>query len=162
MSGNTAGRNAELPAGLLDQLDGQMKGVDHLYPLLAQYEDTDAGGIVYHSAYLNYAERGRSAFLRLHGIDLADWLEQAGQTIVVRQLNISYESPARLGDRVLVRSTLRRVTPVRAEIRQIIENAADGHIFARLLVEGVWVRVGQGASRVPAEVRAVMEGLLSE
>ncbi len=162
MTGNPAFRATALPAGLLDQLDGQMQGRDHLYPLLAQYEDTDAGGIVYHSAYLNYAERGRSAFLRLHGIALADWLDQAGQTIVVRQLNITYEAPARLGNRILVRSALRRITPVRAEISQIIENAEDGHIFARLLVEGVWVAVGQGACRMPAEIRAVMEGLASE
>ena len=156
------GQNLPLPTGLLDQLDGQMQGRAHLYPLLAQYEDTDAGGIVYHSAYLNYAERGRSAFLRLHGIDLADWLEQAGQTIVVRQLTIDYQAPARLGIRILVRSTLRRVTPARAEISQIIENAADGHIFARLLVEGVWVAAGQGARRMPAEIRTVMEGLISD
>ena len=28
------------------------------------YEDTDAGGVVYHSKYLNFAERGRVEFLR--------------------------------------------------------------------------------------------------
>jgi hypothetical protein len=43
-------------------LNGSMSGNKHFYPLIVQYEDTDAGGVVYHSNYLNYAERGRSAF----------------------------------------------------------------------------------------------------
>lgn len=152
---------APLPDGLLDQLDGQMQAGDHLYPLQVQYEDTDAGAIVYHSNYLNYAERGRSAYLRLHGIELADWLDQAGETFVIRHIGVEFVAPARLGDRLVVRSGLRRVTAARAEISQIIENAANGHIFARLLVEGVWVRLGTGPRRFPAEVRAVMDQLVA-
>ena len=33
------------------------------------YEDTDSGGIVYHSKYLNFAERGRSEFLRKRNLE---------------------------------------------------------------------------------------------
>ena len=33
----------------------------HVFPLRVYYEDTDAGGIVYHSNYLKYAERPRPA-----------------------------------------------------------------------------------------------------
>ena len=37
----------------------------HIYGVTVQYEDIDAGGIVYHATYLNFAERARSALLRL-------------------------------------------------------------------------------------------------
>ena len=33
------------------------------------FEDTDAGGIVYHSKYLNFAERGRTEFLRKKNLE---------------------------------------------------------------------------------------------
>ena len=37
---------------------------DHIFDIKIYYEDTDAGGIVYHSKYLNFAERGRAEFLK--------------------------------------------------------------------------------------------------
>ena len=43
---------------------GWFQDGSHFYPLLAQFEDTDAGGIVYHAQYLAFAERARSAWLR--------------------------------------------------------------------------------------------------
>ena len=36
----------------------------HKINIRIYYEDTDAGGIVYHSKYLNFAERARTEFLR--------------------------------------------------------------------------------------------------
>ena len=56
--------------GLSASLDGAMAGPSHHYPMIVQYEDTDAGGIVYHANYVKFAERGRSALLRLCGINL--------------------------------------------------------------------------------------------
>ena len=46
------------------QLDGVLDESKHDYHLRVQYEDTDAGGIVYHAQYLAFAERARSAWLR--------------------------------------------------------------------------------------------------
>ena len=45
-------------------LDGLVEGGAHHYLLRVQFEDTDAGGIVYHANYLAFAERARSAYLR--------------------------------------------------------------------------------------------------
>ena len=39
----------------------------HAYTLRVYYEDTDAGGIVYHANYLRYAERARTEALRAMG-----------------------------------------------------------------------------------------------
>ena len=45
-------------------LDGWVEDGAHHYLLRVQFEDTDAGGIVYHANYLAFAERARSAYLR--------------------------------------------------------------------------------------------------
>ena len=51
-------------------MDGWVEGDEHIYPLAVQYEDTDAAGIVYHANYISYAERGRTALLRLMGVNM--------------------------------------------------------------------------------------------
>ncbi|NCF47337.1 MAG: tol-pal system-associated acyl-CoA thioesterase, partial [Alphaproteobacteria bacterium] len=67
-----------------------MSGNKHFYPFIVQYEDTDAGGVVYHSNYLNYAERGRSAFLRNIGIDLHRYLKEERKTILISKIEVDY------------------------------------------------------------------------
>ena len=42
------------------------------------YDDTDSGGVVYHSHYLRYLEWGRTEFLRSRGITIPQLREQAG------------------------------------------------------------------------------------
>jgi acyl-CoA thioester hydrolase len=37
------------------------------FPVRVYYEDTDAGGVVYHSQYLNFMERARTEWLRGQG-----------------------------------------------------------------------------------------------
>ena len=69
-----------------DQLDGVLDGRKHDYHLRVQYEDTDAGGIVYHAQYLAFAERARSAWLRCLGIDQPRLLSEDQQAFIVRQM----------------------------------------------------------------------------
>jgi acyl-CoA thioester hydrolase len=38
-------------------------------PVRVYWEDTDAGGIVYHASYLRFMERARSEWLRAAGVD---------------------------------------------------------------------------------------------
>ena len=56
------GTNVQYNAALDPALDGAIDGPCHRYPLRVHYEDTDAGGIIYHTQYLALAERGRSAW----------------------------------------------------------------------------------------------------
>ena len=41
----------------------------HRLKVRVYYEDTDSGGIVYHSKYLNFAERSRTEFLRKNNLE---------------------------------------------------------------------------------------------
>ena len=130
-------------------LNGSMSRNKHFYPLIVQYEDTDAGGVVYHSNYLNYAERGRSAFLRHIGIDLYSYLKNERKTILISRIEVDYMTSARLNQYIKVETSVINIGKVKLNLEQIIRNQVDGHIFARLQVQAVWVELDKGVRRLP-------------
>ncbi len=66
------------------------------------YEDTDAGGIVYHANYLRYFERARTDWLRSLGAVHTELDARHGLFFVVRDLAIEYLAPARLDDELVI------------------------------------------------------------
>src|ERR1700727_2729460 len=68
----------------------------HRYAIRVYYEDTDAGGVVYHANYLRYAERARTEALRDLGIPRAGLVERLGVMCMVRSLEVDCERAARL------------------------------------------------------------------
>ena len=65
------------------------------------YEDTDAGGIVYHANYLKFTERARTDWLRSAGLRQQELLEQ-GRGFVVTRLRARFVHSARLDDTLTV------------------------------------------------------------
>lgn len=64
------------------------------FPIRVYYEDTDAGGVVYHAQYLNFFERCRTEWLRQLGYE-QDLLRAEHYTLfVVSSLSIDYLQPA--------------------------------------------------------------------
>ena len=74
----------------------------HRYPVRVYYDDTDAGGIVYHATYLRMAERARTEALRELGASHADLVAEHGLAFVVRHAELDYFAPARLDDLLCV------------------------------------------------------------
>src|SRR5215472_18881534 len=72
-------------------LDGR-----HRYALRVYYEDTDAGGVVYHATYLRFAERARTEALRELGIPHAELLKRFTLMFVVRHIEVDYVRAARV------------------------------------------------------------------
>lgn len=70
----------------------------HSLDIRIYYEDTDAGGVVYHASYLNFAERGRTEFLRSLGHENAQLEKDEGILFVVKHIDIEYHKPAFLDD----------------------------------------------------------------
>ena len=62
------------------------------------YQDTDAGGVVFHAQYLAFMERARTELLNAAGIDLARFVERHGVLFLVHQIAVKYHLPARLND----------------------------------------------------------------
>jgi len=66
------------------------------------YEDTDAGGVVYHANYLHFMERARTEWLRARGFEQDELKSQLNVLFAVRSMNIEYYLPARFNDSLIV------------------------------------------------------------
>ena len=84
----------------------------HDFPIRVYYEDTDAGGIVYHATYLRWAERARTEALRAISLPHAEMASRHGAFLVVKRIEVEYAKPARLDDLVTIRTRIRRVSAV--------------------------------------------------
>ena len=144
------------------QLDGVLNNGKHDYHLRVQYEDTDAGGIVYHAQYLAFAERARSAWLRCLDIDQPRLLSQEKKAFVVRHIDIDFLQTAELGDVLGVTSEVAKVGGARVILRQTITNVQFCLIVARLVVEIGFVNLQSAgaarAFRMPLENRKKLAG----
>jgi len=68
------------------------------WPVRVYYEDTDAGGVVYHTGYIRYFERARTEWLRGLGYSQQRLVQEEGVLFTVVDLAIHYRRPARLDD----------------------------------------------------------------
>lgn len=97
----------------------------HLFPVRVYFEDTDAGGIVYHASYLRFMERARSDMLRILGIDQRGNLEGGTGVYAVADLAIAYRRPARLDDDLIVKSSVIAVGAATCRLAQSVRRGAE-------------------------------------
>jgi acyl-CoA thioester hydrolase len=109
---------------------GGIVGREHHFALSVYFEDTDAYGIVYYANYLKFMERARSDMLRAVEIDQAAELRATGAAYAVVEANLRYRRPARLGDDLLLVSTVNQVRASAVDIQQRVMRGDE------LLVEG--------------------------
>jgi acyl-CoA thioester hydrolase len=127
----------------------------HAYALRVYYEDTDAGGVVYHATYLRYAERARTEALRDAGAPHAELVSQHGLMFMVRRVKVDYLAPARLDDSLLVLTETLSIRAASALLRQSVTR--DGGLLAVLEVELVCVRLADTRpGRIPPRWRSVL------
>lgn len=117
--------------------DGLFVSGVHYFPVRVYFEDTDLSGVVYHANYLRYMERARSDMLRVAGIDQRAAKEAGEGVYAVAEAALRYRRPARLDDDLVVRSTVREVTPARCVIAQSIwrheEQLTEGSVTVAFL-----------------------------
>ncbi len=104
---------------------GGFQGPEHRFALSVYFEDTDAYGIVYYANYLKFMERARSDMVRAVGVDQADELRRSGSAYAVVEVNIKYRRPARLGDDLLVVSTVEQVRASSVDIHQRVMRGTE-------------------------------------
>src|SRR5690606_20285001 len=68
------------------------------WPTRVYWEDTDAGGVVYHAQYLAFLERARTEWLRALGYGQEPLRVDHGLVFAVRAMRIDFRAPARLDD----------------------------------------------------------------
>ena len=115
------------------------------------YEDTDSGGVVYHSNYLKYMERARTEALRSIGIEQSRLRLDHDVVFAVSALQVYYRHPAKLDDLLEVRTELREMRGARLQFRQCI------YAQERLLVEAdvsiASISAAGKVRRIPEPVR---------
>ena len=72
------------------------------FPIRVYWEDTDAGGVVYHASYLCFLERGRTEWVRALGISQHAVRASDDLVLAVRGMQIDFLRPARLDDELRV------------------------------------------------------------
>ncbi|MWP60806.1 tol-pal system-associated acyl-CoA thioesterase [Gilliamella sp. Pas-s25] len=85
------------------------------------YEDTDAGGVVYHARYLAFFERARTEMLRQLNISQQKLLQES-IAFVVKKMDISYHFPARLDDMLTIKTSAEQVRKASIIFKQTIFN----------------------------------------
>lgn len=122
-----------------------------LFPLRVYYEDTDAGGIVYHSIFLNFAERARTECLRHMGLEQTILKEKENIIFVVTKAEIAYKRPARLDDILVVETRLNTIRKARMSMRQIVQKGET--VLAEMTIEIACVSLDTFKSKpVPAHL----------
>lgn len=133
----------------------------HRYSLRVYYEDTDAGGVVYHANYLRYAERARTEALREAGIPHAKLVERFNLMFIVHRAEIDYVRPAVLDDLLVVETETMDVGGATVRLRQTVRGPHG--VCATAHVRLACVRIGGNRpARIPPEWREAMISLRGE
>ena len=126
----------------------------HHHPVRVYYEDTDAGGIVYHANYLKFAERGRTEFLRSLGFSHSGARTESGIVFVVRRCAADFYLPARLDDALTVVTSVVAVRGALLTLRQDIRRG--GELLAGLDIDVACIGREGRAQRLPPALRALL------
>jgi acyl-CoA thioester hydrolase len=116
-----------------NNLSGYIKDHEHYLPVRVYYSDTDMGGVVYHSRYLDMAEHGRTELLRCLGGHQKELLSEQNMIFVVKSLFIDYKRPALMDDLLLVVTTVTKCERFTLVFHQ--EICRGGEVLATLDVK---------------------------
>jgi acyl-CoA thioester hydrolase len=95
------------------------------HPVRIYWEDTDAGGVVYHAQYLAFLERARTEWLRARGIGQERLRGEHDLVFAVRAMRIDFRAPARLDDALDVTAAIRECRRASLVFAQSIRRGAD-------------------------------------
>ena len=105
--------NANAWRDISGRLDEDGNGRFHQLPVRVYFEDTDAGGVVYHASYVRFCERGRTDFLRLLGVEARQLISGEASNepaaFVVRRMSLDFLRPARMDDLLVIETRVKEL-----------------------------------------------------
>jgi len=117
------------------------------FPVRVYFENTDAGGVVYHSEYLKFLERARTEWLRHLGFDHQALARDHRVVFIVSSISVDFAKPARLDELLAVSVRLESLGKVRCVFSQEIRRDDEVLVRAKVTVASV-----AGESFKPAEI----------
>jgi len=127
-------------------------------PIRIYFEDTDSGGVVYHSNYLKFMERARTEWLRSIGIDQRHLKQDSHIMFVVHRIDIQFKLPARFNDDLIVKSELKNIGSSKIEFRQMIYRNDEMLIDANVDIACIDSEKFKPV-RIPPTIKQTMESL---
>ena len=125
--------------------------VPYTWPVRVYWEDTDAGGVVYHASYLCFLERARSEWLRALGVNQMALKEATGLAFMVREMQLDFLRAALLDDELQVTVEVKERRAASILFAQTISRA-DGTALLRAQVRVACVDVRRMQPvRIPAD-----------
>ena len=108
---------------------------DFFWPVRVYYEDTDAGGVVYHTGYLRFMERARTEWLRSLGWEQTELMREFGVLFAVHSMQIDFLRPAHFDDALTVVTRTQEVGKASLLFEQVINRGEfDGVELCRASV----------------------------
>jgi acyl-CoA thioester hydrolase len=126
---------------------------EHVLSVRVYLEDTDAQGFVYHASYLRFFERARSEMLDAAGYPMRD-IADGTHRYVVYEMRIRFRTPARLGDRLEVRTRVERSSGYRVTFHQEAARAGDATTLVAADVDVVALDATGKLQELPPELFA--------
>lgn len=146
MTGGDEGASTRQPSGVKSPF---------IWPTRVYWEDTDAGGVVYHASYLCFLERARTEWLRALGIGQQALREEADRVFAVRAMTLDFLRLARLDDQLAVSVELAECRRASLAIRQAI--VRDGETLLTAAVRVACLAASDFRPRpLPEVVRAAL------
>ena len=132
----------------------ELTGQTFVWPVRVYWEDTDGGGVVYHSRYLNFFERARTELLRARGIDQTVLKDEHGYIWVVTAMDVKFRKAAKLDDELIVSADFRWTKGVRQGFSQEITRKDNGEVVATADVTAVMLHADSlKPARMPAWIK---------
>ncbi|MEP7184755.1 MAG: tol-pal system-associated acyl-CoA thioesterase [Rhodanobacter sp.] len=107
--------------------------VPFAWPVRVYWEDTDAGGVVYHASYVRFLERARTEWMRAMGVDQMAFKQETGLAFLVRDMQLDFLRPALLDDELSVTVEVKERRAASILFTQTITRA-DGNCLIRASV----------------------------
>jgi len=125
------------------------------YSARVYYEDTDAGGVVYHARYLHFFERARTEYLRTFNFSQQELLVENKGAFVVKSMNIDYCFPAKLDDLLHVETLVTEIKGASIIFSQIIKR--NELTLCRATVKVAYVDLGKMKPvAIPSQIKATL------
>jgi len=136
----------------------ELNTVPFVWPVRVYFEDTDAGGVVYHSRYLNFFERARTEMMRARGLSMTELKQVHKRIWVVLDINARFRQAAKLDDELLVTAEVTWIKGVRQGFRQQITRKEDGVLIATAELSAVMLHADSlKPARMPAWIKAELD-----
>ena len=126
-----------------------------VWQIRVYWEDTDAGGVVYHSNYLNFFERARTEWLRSLGISQSELSSDHNLVFAIRKMDIDFLAAARLDDELDVNVHSVQAGASRMTFHQEMSRRSDGKKLAMAQVTAACLAADSfKPDRIPAWIKA--------